>query len=236
MAKMEFQGEHLIYGTLGHLFVIIAFCFALLSAVSYFFAGKNSAEDRSWKLIGRFSYFIHGASIMGIAGIMFYIIYKHYFEYHYVWHHSSTILPFKYILACFWEGQEGSFLLWAFWHVILSLFIIRYSGKWESPVMMIIALVQAFLASMLMGVFIGDYRLGSDPFILLRNHPDMMNLPFVQMPDYLSKIADGRGLNPLLQNYWMVIHPPVLFLGFASTLIPFAFAIAGLIKKNTQLG
>ncbi|HVG11951.1 MAG TPA: cytochrome c biogenesis protein CcsA, partial [Flavisolibacter sp.] len=50
--------------------------------------------------------------------------------------------------------------------------------------------------------------------------------------DYLASIVDGNDLNPLLQNYWMVIHPPVLFLGFASVLFPFAFAIAGLWTKD----
>jgi cytochrome c-type biogenesis protein CcmF len=60
----------------------------------------------------------------------------------------------------------------------------------------------------------------------------MQNAPIFQRADYLSFIRDGNGLNPLLQNYWMVIHPPVLFLGFASTLIPFAFALSGLLKKD----
>ena len=57
-----------------------------------------------------------------------------------------------------------------------------------------------------------------------------MNQPL--RPDYMSSIKDGNDLNPLLQNYWMVIHPPVLFLGFASTIVPFAFAIAGLWTKK----
>jgi cytochrome c-type biogenesis protein CcmF len=84
---------------------------------------------------------------------------------------------------------------------------------------------------MLLGVFIFDYRIGSNPFLLLREHPEFSNLPFVKIPTYLQNL-DGRGLNPLLQNYWMTIHPPTLFLGFASTLIPFAYAIAGLWKKR----
>lgn len=51
-------------------------------------------------------------------------------------------------------------------------------------------------------------------------------------PDYMLSVKDGNDLNPLLQNYWMVIHPPVLFMGFASTIVPFAFAMAGLWKKQ----
>ena len=81
-------------------------------------------------------------------------------------------------------------------------------------------------------VVILGYKLGNNPFVLLREHPDFANLPFIKMPDYLARIKDGRGLNPLLQNYWMTIHPPTLFLGFASTVVPFAFAIAGLLRKK----
>jgi len=92
--------------------------------------------------------------------------------------------------------------------------------------------VQMFLVSMVLGINLGDViRIGSTPFLLLREHPDFMNLPFLQNAAYLDRL-DGRGLNPLLQNYWMTIHPPTLFLGFASTLVPFAFAIAGLWKKK----
>jgi cytochrome c-type biogenesis protein CcmF len=134
------------------------------------------------------------------------------------------------MLSCFWEGQEGSFLLWSFWHIILGNILIRKAGTWEAPVLTTVALVQAFLASMLLGIYIAGYKLGSNPFILLREHPDYANLPFVKIPTYLESL-DGRGLNPLLQNYWMTIHPPILFLGFALTLVPFAYAIAGLWKK-----
>jgi cytochrome c-type biogenesis protein CcmF len=98
---------------------------------------------------------------------------------------------------------------------------------WEAPVMTIFALVQAFLASMILGVVIPglDFKIGSSPFILLRDA--MHNAPiFTAQPDFVPK--DGQGLNPLLQNYWMVIHPPTLFLGFALTVVPFSYCIAGL--------
>jgi cytochrome c-type biogenesis protein CcmF len=60
----------------------------------------------------------------------------------------------------------------------------------------------------------------------------MGEAPIFKQADYLSKIKDGNGLNPLLQNYWMVIHPPTLFFGFATTVVPFAYAIAGLWRKQ----
>jgi cytochrome c-type biogenesis protein CcmF len=60
----------------------------------------------------------------------------------------------------------------------------------------------------------------------------MAGAPIFNSPDYLKNIADGTGLNPLLQNYWMVIHPPTLFLGFALTIVPFAFAVTALFRKE----
>ena len=94
--------------------------------------------------------------------------------------------------------------------------------------MTVFSAVQVFLASMILGVVFGDIKLGSSPFMLLR---DVVNDPvFLINPDFVPE--DGTGLNPLLQNYWMVIHPPTLFLGFATTLVPFSYCIAGLWRKD----
>jgi cytochrome c-type biogenesis protein CcmF len=82
---------------------------------------------------------------------------------------------------------------------------------------------------MILGIYIFDARIGSSPFTLTRNE---ITGPIFSQPNYLSFIKDGVGLNVLLRNYWMVIHPPVLFLGFASTIIPFAFAYAGIQTKR----
>jgi cytochrome c-type biogenesis protein CcmF len=181
----------------------------------------------------RVAFQLHALSVVGIASTLFYMLLNHFFEYQYVWQHSNKSMDMKYILSCFWEGQEGSFLLWTFWNMILGLILNRQlkNSEWEAPVMTIFSLVQVFLASMILGIYVGDYKIGTNPFLLLREHPDFMNLPFVQNPNYLEKL-DGRGLNPLLMNYWMTIHPPTLFLGFASTLVPFAFAIAAFWNKK----
>nr|MBP6531860.1 cytochrome c biogenesis protein CcsA [Bacteroidia bacterium] len=227
---IQYIGEQLLWGKIGNLLVFTAFTAALLSAISYFFSFRT--DDKSWRKLARQAFAIHTISITGIFALLFYLIVNHRFEYVYVWEHSNTIMPLKYILSCFWEGQEGSFLLWMFWHCALGWVIIATAGEWENGVMFVISLVQIFLASMILGVVILGYKMGNNPFVLLREHPDFANLPFIKMPDYLAKIKDGRGLNPLLQNYWMTIHPPTLFLGFASTVIPFAFAIAGLMRKK----
>lgn len=232
--EIQYIGESLGWGKLGNFFIALGFTGALLAGVAYYFSFKRKDEERSWKKIARTAFFLHSFSVVAIFAILYYLIFNHKFEYYYVWQHSNTILPMEYIFACFWEGQEGSFLLWTFWHMVLSWFLIRKGGSWEGPTMVTISLVQVFLMSMVIGITILGHKIGTNPFVLLREHPDFANLPFVKFPDYLQRIDDGRGLNPLLQNYWMVIHPPVLFLGFASTLIPFAFAMGGLMTGRVR--
>lgn len=229
---IQYVGERLLPGQAGNVFVILAFVSALFSAIAYFNASKEISSASSWKKLARLSFRIHSLAVLGIVATLFYMLRYHLFEYEYVWHHSNTEMRMRYILSCFWEGQEGSFLLWSFWHVVIGNILIRTAKDWEAPVMATVAAVQMFLASMLLGVYIFEYKIGSNPFtVLLREHPDFGNIPLFQNPNYLAKL-DGRGLNPLLQNYWMTIHPPTLFLGFALTLVPFAYAIAGLWKKK----
>lgn len=231
---IKFVGEHLLPGKVGQFFVILSFCSALLATISYYFATVNNSNSlsnssESWKKIGRIAVFLNVIAVIGIGSSLFYIIYNHLFEYHYAWAHSSRKLPVHFIISCFWEGQEGSFWLWMFWQAVLSSILLFKSKSWEKPVMTTVMLSQTFIASMLIGVDILGTRLGSSPFILLRQ---AMEAPIFSRADYLSLIPDGNGLNPLLQNYWMVIHPPTLFLGFASMIVPFAFAIAGLWQKR----
>src|SRR5688500_5232583 len=145
---IQYTGEHLLPGQIGRLSVIIAFVFALTSAIAYAVATtREDASSASWRRLGRIAFFIHGAAVFGIIGSLFYIIFNHYFEYQYAWQHSSRALPVKYILSCFWEGQEGSFLLWTFWHFILGTVLIFRAGKWEPPVLAVIAVTQVFLGS-----------------------------------------------------------------------------------------
>ena len=232
MNTINYTGEHIFWGQLGNVFVFLSFAAALLAAFAYFRSAQNDElENGPWKKLGRIAFTLHSLAVIGIMATLFSMIFRHYYEYYYVWEHSNNAMPKRYTLACFWEGQEGSFLLWTFWQVVLGNILMRSSKKWEAPVMSTLSLVQDFLASMLLGFYIFGIKLGSNPFILLRETPEYINLPLFQFPDYLSKL-DGRGLNPLLQNYWMTIHPPTLFLGFASTVVPFVYAIAGLWKKK----
>lgn len=231
----QFEGEHLFPGQLGRLFIILGFVSALFTAFSYVSAIRQEkilgSNFNVWRRLARTSFFLHALCIVGSFATLYYILSTHLFEYHYAWRHSSKGLQIKYLLSCFWEGSEGSFLLWTIWQALLGLIVLTKKDALESRVMTIIAISQALLCTMLLGFYFGaDIKIGSTPFALLRN--EMQNAPIFQRGDYLSFIEDGRGLNPLLQNYWMVIHPPVLFLGFALTLFPFAYCVAALWKND----
>lgn len=240
---MGYIGEHLLPGQLGHFFIILSLVASLVATFSYFKSTRSKTETDAayWKKLARYAFITDVVSVVSIFSILFYIIHSHYFEYKYAWQHTSLSLEVKYMLASFWEGQEGSFLLWTFWQCVLGLILMRTSKKWEAPVMTVLSFAQFCLATMIIGIYIFGWKMGSNPFILLRDSGVLDNAPALHLnfdvnqalrPDYMASIKDGNDLNPLLQNYWMVIHPPVLFMGFASTIVPFAFVIAGLWKKN----
>src|SRR5208283_1837081 len=128
----------------------------------------------------------------------------------YIFHHSNRDLPAAYKFAVLWSGQEGSLL---FWSLLLAGygFVLRLRYKTDQRLFayasVIIASVQVF-------------------FLLILNFAAH---PFAIMQGALP--ADGTGLNPLLQYPEMVIHPPMLYLGYVGFTVPFAFALGALIMK-----
>jgi len=233
---MKYIDEHLLPGQLGHFFIVLSLVASLVATIAFFIANKQIfiEQKNSWLRIARFSFLIETISVVSIFVVLYYIISHHLFEYKYAWQHSDKKLQFKYLLSCFWEGQEGSFLLWSFWHCVLGWLIIWKAKKpvhkeWEAGVMTVISFAQFCLATMVLGIYFWGVKVGSNPFVLLRNE---MDAPIFQKADYVNFIKDGNGLNTLLQNYWMVIHPPILFLGFASVVVPFGYAFAGLMNKK----
>lgn len=231
---MEYIGEHLLPGQLGHFFVVLSLVTSLMATIAYWKStyATDLAAAQSWQRLARIFFSLDAFGIFATFGLILYIVASHSFEYFYAWNHSDRSLSPKYLLSCVWEGQEGSFLLWAVWHAVLGFVLMKKGGKWEAPVMVVISFAQFCLATMIVGIYIGSIRIGSNPFLLVRQH--FSDAPIFNRPDYLSlpQMQDGQGLNQLLQNYWMVIHPPILFLGFASTIVPFAYAVAGLLKKD----
>lgn len=224
-------GQNMLFGKLGHFLVILSFVTSLAACIAYFFATiyrNDTSKSFGWVSFGRKLYILHAVAVFGVMASLLIIIHGHLFEYKYVWEHTSKSLPTYYQFSAMWSGQEGSTLLWMFWHGVLGCVLIFKAKHWESPVLSIVALAQVLLGSMLLGIYVFGYKLGSSPFALMR---DTMDIPVFKMnPDWVPE--DGTGLNPSLQNYWMVIHPPTLFLGFAACTIPAAFAIASLWQRN----
>ena len=141
---------------------------------------------------------------------LLYLLLTHDFNNLYVATHSNRSLPLAYLISAFWAGQEGSLLLWGWLTSITTLIVVRRPrsvDKFKPYVATILVIIQLF--------FVITMIFASNPF---------ENLGFTPV--------DGQGLNPLLQDPGMVIHPPTLFVGYALIAVPFAYAIAGLITKD----
>ncbi|GAB4135236.1 MAG: cytochrome c biogenesis protein CcsA [Bacteroidia bacterium] len=232
---IAYIGEQTWWGQTGHTLVIVSFITALFAFITNLVRTRSEAQNLQWQTTSRRFFYIHALAVIGIFTTLLMMLIYHRFEYQYVWQHSKRDMSMNYVLACLWEGQEGSTLLWMLWHAVIGLILVRKAGEWEPSVVAIVALVQVFLSMMLLGIYVGDVHIGSNPFALIREREENIGLPWTQLPDYLTRIPmfrDGRGLNPLLQNYWMTIHPPTLFLGFALVTVPFAYAIGGLWTKK----
>jgi cytochrome c-type biogenesis protein CcmF len=176
----------------------------LASTVTYWLSIKHPDK---WRAPARQSYVLMTFAIVIASGLLMYLLVTHDYRLHYVWAYSDNLLPLHYLVSTFWGGQEGSFLLWIFWGVLLGLPLMRFAKSYEPRVMVVYNLTLLSLIILLVK---------QDPF---RFHE---GLTAGMTP------MDGQGLNPLLQNPWMVIHPPVMFIGYAASAIPFAFAIAAL--------
>lgn len=200
----------------GKILIYLAFSFSMLAMISFFLV--HLKKD---KFLKPARIFYHGTAILIIAasGLLLYLILNHQFQYSYVWQQSNRELGLALLISTFYAGQEGSFMLWTFMTAIIGIFLLRYVSKGnrlEPQVMSVFSLVLAFLT-----------------FILI------LKSPFNYVWDtYAGEVepgfmpADGRGLNPLLQNFWMSIHPPTLFVGFSAMAVPFCFAIGTLMKNE----
>jgi cytochrome c-type biogenesis protein CcmF len=198
-----------------------------LVSIWAFHRASGEAETSTWLRTGRLAWVSAFALSVATFALLIVLVVTHQFEFAYVFDNSSRDLPLHFLISSSWAGQEGSFLIWIVLNFAVGLAVIRWARDYTAPVMFVIALCQAFLVSMIVGIKLGPLAIGSSPFLTLaEKFPDV---PMLQAG--LSPI-DGNGLNDLLQNYWMVIHPPTLFLGFALMIVPFAYAVSALWKRR----
>ena len=148
--------------------------------------------------------------ILGVASLcLWYLLLTDEFLVEYVAGYSATDIPTRFKFTAFWGGQKGSLLLWA---LVLSFFsfLVTVQNRHRNRDLM------PYAAAVLLGTlcfFLVLLNFATNPFETLNFIPE-----------------DGQGLNPLLQNYYMIIHPPVLFLGYVGLAIPFALAMGALIS------
>lgn len=168
---------------------------------------KNKLKLISEKLrLARLGYYAM-VGLIGVASIfLLYLLLSHQFQYEYVYKYSAQNLSFGLLLSTFWAGQAGSFLLWALFIAVMGVVFMKNIREYEAPAMLFLTVIQGFFIVLL---------IKATPFNV------QLHIP-----------PDGQGLNPMLENFWMIIHPPILFLGYAAAVFPFALALAALLTKQ----
>lgn len=149
-------------------------------------------------------------AVSGAAFALLQAVFTNDFSLAYILHHSNRALPGPYKFAALWSGQEGSLVLWA-WLLAAYGFVLRLRHKVDVR-------LTAFASTILAGIqvfFLSLLNFAAPPFALVQGAPP----------------EDGFGLNPLLQYPEMVIHPPMLYLGYVGFSIPFAFALGALMMR-----
>lgn len=198
----------------GVLLTSVTFVFLVISIVAYYLYHLKN-EEQVLKL-ARSSFYAASGLILFQSAMLMYGILNHYFEWIYVFSYSSKDLPLHYLISVFWAGQEGTFLLWLLFGSAYGIYIIKNSKEDEPLVMSFMSLIQAFIVFIL---------INKSPFAYVWE-VNPLGFEFNRIP------IDGNGLNPLLQDPWMVIHPPILFSGYSSSMIMFAFAMSALIRNK----
>lgn len=217
-----------IVGTLGKLSISLSVVCCMVAMVYYFRAANF---DNEWYLkVGNWMFMMKGFFMITASGILIYLIMTHQFQYYYVFNYTSLDLQPRYLFSAFYGGQEGSFMLWILFSWVSGIGLIKWTrAPYRAPVLFFLSLTQFFLITMLVGWKWGDFTIGASPFRTLAE--EMPNAPFIKTnPDFIP--ADGSGLNDLLKSPWMMIHPPILFVGFAMMTIPYCFAMAALWKRT----
>ena len=193
---------------LGHLLLWLAFALSIVLSVAPLLGIQRQVPwlvSLAWPLAWG-TFLLLTLAILALG----YAFYDHDFTLTYVANHSNSQLPLAYRLSAVWGGHEGSLLLWA-WMLGFWLFLVSVFG----------ASVPRDMVARVMAVM-GMVAVGFLAFMLLTSNPFDRTLPWFPM--------DGADLNPLLQDPGLVVHPPMLYMGYVGFSVAFAFAIAGLLS------
>ena len=199
----------LLVGSAGRFAVILAAALYVLSLASWAFAGRNPRLAK----IGAWAFSLASTALFGTFGCLAALFAANRFEYEYVWGHADTQTSLPYRIAGIWSGQEGSFLLWGVCAAIFGVAAARAAGEYRR------------WFTVVYSVF-----LGSICGILAFESPFALNI----FEGRVVVPSEGFGIAPSLQNYWVTIHPPTIFLGFGALTVPFALAFAAMISRSYE--
>lgn len=185
--------------TAGTAFLALSLIFALAAAFSWM-RGKAAAG----KALALASFF---AAVLASAWLFWLILHDR-FDIDYVWSYSSLDLPLVYKVSAFWAGQQGSFLLWLFFHAAAGA-ALALRARLGNAGQAVFFFLQALLAALV-----------------------LFYSPFAVTEGYAP--ADGAGMNPLLQDPWMAVHPPLVFLGYALLAVPYAASLGALLSEKAD--
>jgi len=197
----------------GALALLLAFCISLYAIVASV-AGR--LKNKPFLILsGERAVLAVWLLISTAAGILIYSLMTGDMRMAYVASHTNRAMPGFYKFAAWWGGQEGSLLFWSW---ILSTYgaVVVLTGKGKHRILM--PWVVAILSSVQI-------------FFLTLNAFVVSPFQVLALDRVVTSVPDGMGLNPLLQYWAMVIHPPMLYLGYVGFAVPFAFAMASLISK-----
>ena len=192
---------------LGHLAMILALCLALVQATLPLIGAWRG--DRQWMSLAQPAAWGQFAFLAFAFACLTYAFMIDDFSVAYVAQNSNTALPWYYKFSAVWGAHEGSLLLWA---LIL--------GGWTFAVAIFSRQLPEEMLARVLGVM-GIISVGFLLFLIVTSNPFTRLLPNVP--------ADGRDLNPLLQDFGLIIHPPMLYMGYVGFSVAFAFAIAALL-------
>ncbi len=191
---------------LGTITILCAFVVAAYAGV----AGALGTAQRRRRLVSSSVQALYGfLGLMGLASaLLIYAFVTHDYSIKYVAHYSDTSMPLAYKITSYWGGLDGSMMFWVSVLAVFSAIAVRTNAERHRDmigyVVAVIMAVQVFFLAIL----------------IYNKNPFATTLTAAPI--------DGKGLNPLLQNYWMVIHPPSLYIGYVAATIPFAFGVAAL--------
>ncbi|MFV0575997.1 MAG: heme lyase CcmF/NrfE family subunit [Vibrio sp.] len=210
---------------IGHLVLIFAFLFSVLGSVTALFAIRSantrSAHSRSasenssyyWSAYSRLMVYLAFICVLASTIILALGFVHDDFSLAYIAQHSNSHLPVFYKIAAVWGGHEGSFLFWLLsllaWSALVAFLGKSQNFEFQHWTQLILCLISVAIA--------GYILWASNPFVRL----DVV--PF-----------EGRDLNPMLQDIGLIVHPPMLYLGYVGFAVSFAMALANLITKDKQ--